>query len=171
MATIENQEIGKQNGIGIKKPNKKSTTIDMTPMVDLGFLLITFFIFTTSLSLPKAMDMIVPKDDGPNNPIDQRGVLNIILSDKKAFVYEGKNLASIQEINFNEMRKNIIKKKLQCERNGIQEKFMVLIKPDKKANYKHLVDALDEMAINEVERYALVEIDKQENNFINNKNL
>nr|MBP6686563.1 biopolymer transporter ExbD [Lacibacter sp.] len=53
---------GHKKGPGVKKQTRKDTKVDMTPMVDLGFLLITFFIFTTTMSTPKAFKLNVPDD-------------------------------------------------------------------------------------------------------------
>jgi biopolymer transport protein ExbD len=67
---------------GVKKAKKLSTKVDMTPMVDLGFLLITFFIFTTTTALPTAMKLYLPKDvDKPEeqNKVKESGAFTILL--------------------------------------------------------------------------------------------
>ncbi len=166
MAAIDTsaQDSGKK-GPGVKKPKKFSTNIDMTPMVDLGFLLITFFIFTATMSQPTAMDLVVPKDKDDQTKeteVDKRGVLNILLAEKNAFVYEGDDPTTIKPVSYDEVRKRILDKKAQAKAYNMEEKFMVIIKPGKDADYKHTVDMLDEMAINEVKRYALVDMNPQE---------
>lgn len=82
-----------KKGPGVKKAKKLSTRVDMTPMVDLGFLLITFFVFTATMSTPTTLDLNMPKDvDDPNKKteVKQSGVLSIVLGKKdQVYYYEG----------------------------------------------------------------------------------
>ena len=70
-----------KKGPGVKKAKKLSTRVDMTPMVDLGFLLITFFIFTTTMSTPTTMALNVPKKSEEKNQIEVKAsnALTILL--------------------------------------------------------------------------------------------
>ena len=170
MASVEVADSGGKKGPGVKKPKKASTNIDMTPMVDLGFLLITFFIFTTTMSQPTAMDLVVPKDEkdeSKQTQVDKRGILNILLDEDKAFTYEGSDPLTMTPVSYKDVRNKIIEKKKQCDSYKIADKFMVIIKPSKDATYQHTVDMLDEMTINEVKRYALVDIGDQEYELMN----
>lgn len=93
MAEIIQEE--KQKG-GKKKPKKGSAHIDMTPMVDLMCLLLTFFMLTTAFSKPKVMEIVLPekirKDEKVEPPkIAESRTLNIILGpEDKVYWYPGK---------------------------------------------------------------------------------
>jgi len=153
---------GHKKGPGVKKSKKLSTRVDLTPMVDLGFLLITFFIFTTTMSQATAMKLILPKDaDKPEdqNKAKQSGVITILLGkDNNVFYYEGEltpNASNFLSSNFHDIRDVLIKKK-----NSVRElkDFVVILKPSEECTYKNVVDILDEMTINVCTRYALVDI-------------
>lgn len=156
---------GHKKGPGVKKGKKLSTRVDLTPMVDLGFLLITFFIFTTTMSEPTAMRLFLPKDtEKPEdqNKVKASGALSIMLGkDNQIFYYAGELLpdgSNFKSATYKEIRQVIIDKKKSTN----PEDFVVVIKPGPEATYKNTVDILDEMAINEVKRYALVDIFDQE---------
>jgi biopolymer transport protein ExbD len=152
---------GHKKGPGVKKSKKLSTRVDLTPMVDLGFLLITFFIFTTTMSQPTAMKLFLPKDtDKPEeqNKIKASGALSLMLGKNDGvFYYEGELLpdgSNFKSSNFKEIRDVIINKKKSTN----PEDFVVVIKPGPESTYKNAVDMLDEMTINDVKRYAMVDI-------------
>lgn len=152
---------GHKKGPGVKKGKKLSTRVDLTPMVDLGFLLITFFIFTTTMSQPTAMRLFLPKDtEKPEdqNKVKASGALTLILAkDNSIFYYEGElapDGSNFKNAGFKEIRDIIINKKKSTN----PDDFVVVIKPTPDATYKNTVDILDEMTINEVKRYALVDI-------------
>lgn len=160
---------GHKKGPGVKKAKKLSTRVDLTPMVDLGFLLITFFIFTTTMSQPTALRLFLPKDTEKQeelNKVKNSGVLTVLMNrDNNVYHYEGELLpdgSNFKTSNFKDIRQVILDKK----RNTKPEDFVVIIKPGPDATYKNTVDMLDEMFIGDVKRYALVDITPQDLQFI-----
>lgn len=152
---------GHKKGPGVKKQKKLSTRVDLTPMVDLGFLLITFFIFTTTMSQPTSMQLFLPKDtDKPEeqNKVKASGALTLLLGNNDVvYYYEGELLpdgSNFKTTTFKDVRNVIMDKKRATD----PKDFMVVIKPDDDATYKNTVDILDEMTINDVKRYAMVDI-------------
>ena len=157
---------GHKKGPGVKKGKKLSTRVDLTPMVDLGFLLITFFIFTTTMSQPTAMRLFLPKDvDKPEeqNKLKESAAFTVMPSkDDKIYYYEGLDPSKLMASDFKGIRDLILDKKRRTD----PKDFMVIIKPTKDATYKNTVDILDEMTIDDVKRYALVDISPVEYGFI-----
>jgi len=160
---------GHKKGPGVKKGKKLSTRVDLTPMVDLGFLLITFFIFTTTMSQPTAMKLFLPQDvDKPEdqNRAKESGVITILLGkDNNVFYYEGQltpNASNFKSTSFKEIRTVLIDKK----RNTPEKDLVVILKPSSQCTYKNVIDILDEMAINVLKRYALVDISNVEESLV-----
>jgi len=189
MAQVEDSGGSHKKGPGVKKAKKLSTRVDMTPMVDLGFLLITFFIFTTTMSSPKALNLNMPKDtnkDEELNKAKESGALTIMLGkDNGVYYYEGQLLpdgSNFKTATYATIRDEIINKKKEVVKNHVHDDncpkiwaenkgdknscldrdFVVVIKPDEDATYKNTVDMLDEMTINNVKRYAMIDITPQE---------
>ena len=146
-----------------KRRNQHSTRIDLTPMVDLGFLLITFFIFTTTISKKNSTNLYMPKDSNDSTLIKNTGALTILLFDKnRVFYYEGNNPLMMKTTNYSSLRTIILKKKNTTKARD----FFVIIKPGKDATYKNTIDVLDEMSINDVSRYAISDPGSDETNRI-----
>lgn len=156
MAEMEVKEQGKK-GPGVKKGKKLSTRVDLTPMVDLGFLLITFFIFTTTVSQPTAMNLIMPKDTkDPNQDmkVKNSGSLTLMLGKGNViYYYYGDDPTKMQTTGYKKVRDIILEKK----RTTPAADLFIIIKPDKDATYKNVVDILDEMDIDAIDRYAMVD--------------
>ena len=178
MAELDTSGGGHKKGPGVKKGKKLSTRIDLTPMVDLGFLLITFFMFTTTWAKPKTMEINMPYKD-PNmkeeekNKIKNSVALTILLSkNHRIYYYEGigddpnkqPDYKSTSFAQKNGIRDEIIAKKKMVDdlkRSGAltaKDQATVLIKPDTTSTYSDLVNILDEMNINDVKVYAIIDI-------------
>jgi biopolymer transport protein ExbD len=156
---------GHKKGPGVKKAKKASTRVDLTPMVDLGFLLITFFVFTTTMSTPTAMAMNEPKDDPDNQlKVKNSGAMTLLLGkNDQVYYYFGelsaeKASSQFKSSNFKEIRQIILDKKKATPVGDL----MYIIKSDKEATFKNAIDILDEMAINAVPPGHYAEVDMSE---------
>lgn len=168
---------GHKKGPGVKKAKKLSTRVDLTPMVDLGFLLITFFVFTTTMSQPTAMNMGIPKDD-PLHKIESKesGTMTILLGKGDQIYYYYGQLkdanSQFKVTNYKDIRGLILQKK----QNTPPGDLMIVVKPDQDSNFKNYVDIFDEMTINDVklghyaldkitpDEYKLIQTEEQVNN-------
>ena len=186
-----------QNNKGKKKgrAKKMSTRVDFTPMVDLGFLLITFFMLATTLSKPQTMEVALPSKEKVSE-VDQtkikasRAVTILLGKDNKVYYYEGTRENDIDPVlvptdfSPNGIRQFLIKKnydvmlkvrELKAEKDskklsekefekrkeeiiGDKKAPIVIIKGTKESSYKSLIDVLDEMAICNIGRYAIIDI-------------
>ena len=122
MASIDTSggDSGHKKGRGVKKSKKLSTRVDMTPMVDLGFLLITFFVFTATMSSPTTLDLNMPKDikdQKDQTEAKESGVLSIMrCKGDQVYYYEGKlevgaGVNNFKQTTFKGIRDVIINKK------------------------------------------------------------
>jgi len=206
---IANEGGGKQHGK--KRAKKHSTHIDMTPMVDLMSLLITFFMLTTAFSKPKIMEIVLPEKETSTDPdepqveIEAKRTLNILMTgDDQVYYYIGKppmndedvtlfSTTKFQKTDYGKdgIRKLVLKMNMElyekvdsAKQDVITGKSeisqdslltlikqykkkdkrgpIVMIKADDKAKYKNIVDVIDEMAICNVARYAIVDMNEYE---------
>jgi biopolymer transport protein ExbD len=145
-------EIAQQSSQGKVRSRKLSTRIDMTPMVDLAFLLLTFFILTTKLVQPFAMKLEVPDENiigAP--PVNFEKVLTLLLAgDNKIYWYTADHTPQLTNFSANGVRKVLL------ENNSKIKNMVILIKPSEESIYRNVIDILDEMTITQMKHYFLV---------------
>lgn len=195
MAEVQQKDGGK----GGKKVKQKKQTlrVDFTPMVDMNMLLITFFMFCTSLSKPQTMEIAMPPKDKdltdvkePPKLADDLAITLILDADNKAFYYlgmpnysdpnslkttdyspdgirkllMGKNVEIVRQIN--DIKKKLLDREITQEqfktqsaeiKRKVKDSPMVMIKPTDGSSYRNLIDALDEMQICNIARYAILD--------------
>jgi len=159
---------GHKKGPGVKKPKKLSTRVDLTPMVDLGFLLITFFVFTTTMSKPTVMKMNEPKDEKPEEQmkVKESAVMTILLGKADQIYYYMGTLTEegasqqFKTSNYKDIRQVILDKKNSVPDGGKSKSdLMYIIKADQESTFKNVIDILDEMSINAVPPGHYAEVD------------
>lgn len=174
MAEVQTGGGGGNKKGGKPQVKKASTHIDMTPMVDLAFLLLTFFMLTTTFAKPKTMEIQMPekpKDESKSPEINEKKVLNIVLAPQdKIFAYIGKSPTEadknggIEELNYSE---NSLRKKLLDRGNDTTN--IVLIKVAPKARYANMVTLMDEMNVTKQRFYAIVPITDADKKMVTDK--
>ncbi|MXV15698.1 ExbD/TolR family protein [Hufsiella ginkgonis] len=142
--------------------SKTLPRVDLTAMVDLAFLLITFFMLTTTLAKQNAMAVTMPADDTePDRPVPEKRTLNIFMgnNDRVAwYVGSPENHTPLQHTRYsgNGLRKIMLSQGAAI-RQSTGKDMIVLIKPGEKSKVKNLVDVLDEINITKISRYAIVD--------------
>jgi len=168
MGEVNTENRGKNSGGGpaglIPRVKKLSTRVDMTPVVDLAFLLLTFFMLATTFIKPQIMEVIMPEKNDDvtqdNQPkVNEKKVLNVIMEgNNKLYWYIGQTDVQVNEVKYGETGI----RKVLLEENKLIDKMTVLIKPDETSTYENLVDILDEMKVGGISRYALTELSEQD---------
>ena len=185
-----------------RRAKKQSTRIDMTPMVDLAFLLLTFFVLTSTFNKPKAMELnfpAKPKDEKQN--IKVNNALTLIMTENdQIYYYTGEfyppnnkknqppTVLKKTDYSFDGLHKLLLEmnvstvseietltkaykkreladttyKRMVTEIKGAKEALTVLIKADDKATYRNVIDAIDELNICNIGKYAVVDLMPQE---------
>lgn len=154
---------------------KQVLKVDMTPMVDLGFLLITFFILTAEMSKPSVSDLYMPKD-GPPTKLGEKDALTIILREHNQIMYYigsfeiamQKNAFQFTTANSNTGIRHAIQDVQRSFGSGqnASNNLMLLIKPTDQASYGDVVGILDEVLINDVKKYAIMDLSEVEKQFL-----
>ena len=164
MAEIQQTAAGPAKGTR-RRAKKMSTKIDMTPMVDLAFLLLTFFMLTTTFAKPYVMKLAMPvkSNEGERDVVGEGAALTIILGkNHQVHYYFGLNTPQdktvpVPELKTTNFAANGIRSVLLA-RHQQRPPLVVLIKPSADSKYQDLVDILDEMSITEQKKYSLVDI-------------
>jgi biopolymer transport protein ExbD len=166
--------------VGVRRSKKLSTKVDLTPMVDLGFLLITFFIFTTNLSESKVVKLDMPKDTPKDSTVatEKNSLTAVLCANDRIFYYEGSLTEALQKgkygattysmsDGFGQVVRN---KQFAMEKSGIARNELVLMfKPTGDSNYGNIIDIMDDVIINMVTRPVIMEISKEEKAIVEKK--
>jgi len=159
---------------GVKNLKKQKPKIDMTPMADLGFLLISFFIMTAELSKPRSASLNMPKDGPPMTLGDSSALTVLLAGNDRIYFYRGSWEDAIKgnkifktDISSVVFRNAILQQKRQLElNNNKSDGLMLLIKSTEEASYRNVIDILDEILINNVKKYAIVKTEDAEKAWI-----
>jgi biopolymer transport protein ExbD len=172
MAELNTDSGGGKKG-GKVRAKKNGGKVDLTAMVDLAFLLITFFMLTTSLNKPQAMDIAMPDknkiDKNDNLEVaDNRSITLLLGSDNKISWYYGQLAKPIYppttvDYTSEGIRKVLIQMKAEVpKRAGGDKDLIVIIRPSEKSVTRNLIDVLDEMKIVDIKRYMISKINEDE---------
>ncbi len=171
MAAVGSPE-PKQSKKGKKVRKRLGFRLDMTPMVDVAFLLLTFFMLTTTFSKPKTMEINLPaeKNDQTQVEVAESNVLTVrIMEGDKAYWNIGfKPPEAIElydtdgdaKLSISDKFRRMLRENRERIRQEVGEDVMVLVlKLDKKARYRNLVDVIDELNISNppIKRFSIAD--------------
>lgn len=143
-----------------RKTRRISFRLDMTPMVDVAFLLLTFFMLTTTFSKPNTMEINVPPEN-MEVKVAESNILTVRIVQNDSLYWTmasdvPKAIAMYDKSDKGMLLGNALKTVLQ-EKSSQNDKIVVVIKLDKKAKYRNLVDLIDELNLMKIDRFSLAD--------------
>ncbi|MBI2428286.1 MAG: biopolymer transporter ExbD [Ignavibacteriales bacterium] len=171
MADVQvSQSKGKEKHKGKKKSKRVGVRIDMTPMVDVAFLLLTFFMLTTTMNKPQTMEINLP----PNDPSGKQPIVEVpesnlltvrVLDGFKIFWNIGRDKPAV--VDGSERKAKLIGLgKILKEHNKANPKLITLIQIDNKAKYIDMVDIMDELNVNDITRFSIASMKDEDKKLI-----
>lgn len=160
-----------ENGTKKIRSRKMEPKVDLTAMVDLAFLLITFFMLTTTLNRPTAIDIAMPDKTNAEDTIpvliDENRTVTLLLGEGKYMWYHGdfkKPLANSDQLTAIDktLRQVITHLKAKISRMANTKDMIVLIKPSKDARTKDVIRAIDELKNQKISRYVITKTAHEE---------
>jgi biopolymer transport protein ExbD len=146
-----------------RKGNTHSTKVDLTAMVDLGFLLITFFMLASTMNKPHTMELNKMTDVGTPPHFPESKTMTLMLSKEKVYCYTATSDANqvlVDSVSYsaNGLRKAIYQRQNEvAQKHGSSDELFVLIKPLSTSIFQNTIDVLDEMKITGVKRYSVLD--------------
>jgi biopolymer transport protein ExbD len=139
---------GKKSALGLRKRNRVGIRVDMTPMVDVAFLLLIFFMVTTVFRRPLAMEMNLPEKDAKVQ-VKESNVMTIYVLEDGTMMYDvGKR--GLQPLSWEELRETCV---LESDYNP---ELIILVKVDREAQYIKMVDMLDTLDEARMQRFSII---------------
>ncbi len=131
-----------------KKSRRLGIRIDMTPLVDVAFLLLTFFMLTTSMSRPQTMEINLPPDETKVD-VPESNLLTLFVNAKGDIFWSIGSFQSAKRIEFVKLRAFL------KEQNTANPKLITLLKIDREGKYNTMVNMMDELNLANVTRFSL----------------
>jgi biopolymer transport protein ExbD len=138
-----------------RKGRRLGTRIDFTPLVDVAFLLLTFFMFTTSMSRPQTMEINLPPDKSVHVEVGESNLLTLRISDK-GDIFWNIGLEAPKRIAATDLR-SFLREKVQSN-----PKLVVVLKIERSGKYAQMVGFIDEFAQSHIERFSLAPLVEQD---------
>jgi biopolymer transport protein ExbD len=157
--------------LNVKQSGKSKKTVirmDMTPLVDLGFLLVTFFILTSAYTKPQAMKLQMPQKQANQATMHlfASGAITVFLGKDNRILYRKGLSHKLQESSFDSIGTLLAEQKRQHP-----DKYFVVIKATRQAKYKNLVDVLDELTVRNILKFSIDDLNAQEKAMLRSKNV
>jgi biopolymer transport protein ExbD len=143
----------------VKKAKRVPIRIDMTPMVDVAFLLLTFFMLTTVFRKPQTMEINLPPDVEAKVEIAESNLLTLRV-DQEGIIWYNTGTEALKSMKFAELRKLLIDwyghpEKSDPRYNKNDEKRVTLVKVDREGTFRMMVDIIDELNLAKITRFTL----------------